>query len=47
MVSPTISVRPSGVITVPFGNFMSVAATWTEPSGSTRASVAVGGPGSP
>src|SRR6185312_14537516 len=35
-VSPMMSVRPSGVITVPFGNSRSSAATVTAPSGSTR-----------
>ena len=39
-LSATISVRPSGVITVPFGNIRPSAAACTEPSGSTRASVA-------
>ena len=41
-VSAMISVRPSGVITGPFGKCRSVAATCTLPSGSTRASRAVG-----
>ena len=34
--SPTISVRPSGVITLPFGKRISSAATRALPSGSTR-----------
>ena len=46
IVSATISVVPSGVITDPFGNFMSGATACTVPSGSTRANVAFGGPGS-
>jgi hypothetical protein len=37
-VSPTISVLPSGVITAPFGNIRSSAASTTVPSGSARAS---------
>ena len=42
-VSATISVRPSGVMTEPFGKCMPVAATLTTmPSGSTRARRAVG-----
>ena len=40
MLSPTISVRPSGVITVPFGNSSPSATTSTVPSGCTRASAA-------
>ena len=39
-VSPTISVRPSGVITEPFGNSMSSAAIDAVPSGSIRSSFA-------
>ena len=38
--SPTIRRRPSGVITLPFGNSMSSAATSTVPSGRTSASAA-------
>ena len=38
--SPTISVRPSPVITAPFGNCRSLAATLTRPSGCTSASFA-------
>jgi hypothetical protein len=33
--SPTMSVRPSGVMTVPFGKLSSRAATRAEPFGST------------
>ena len=40
--SATIIVRPSGVITAPFGNFMSSATTVIEPSGSTRVMTAAG-----
>ena len=46
-VSARIIVRPSGVMTVPLGNLRPSAATLTVPSGSTRASLARGGPGSP
>ena len=44
-VSPTISVRPSGVITEPFGNSISSAATAAVPSGSMRIRLAVDGIG--
>ena len=39
-VSPTIKVRPSGVITVPLGNESSSATTRAAPSGVTRISAA-------
>ncbi len=42
MLSAMIIVRPSGVITVPFGKCRSSAAGATDPSGRTRASTAVG-----
>ena len=41
--SPTMSVEPSGVITMPFGNAMSSAATRCEPSRSTASSDRVDG----